>query len=228
MRRVIVMILVSITSLTGLSDTNEMTRTGLPMSTTLRRLAKAAVAYPEFHLRIATGDERTTILTMDLVQSEPLRRIVPGTTYYRLLSSKDFIHEAKYSALLIDTNGVPIHLGSKERVIAFLNETKYNVNIKDDAKILVQGFADMCSYKIVEERPSGRNVLDAKMTVSSLDTDYKLIVADEGSEWRVYATMLVNDYSNSIMRFVFAVDKGPGSRTKILEQTIIHVGTLVL
>jgi hypothetical protein len=161
------------------------------------------------------------VLVMEPLKSQTLSKLLPKLVCYRLISSKDVVHRAYYSALLLGHDGVPTHLQTDENVARFLGRLSKNVNSKDDAKLLIQAFADLRSYKIIKKRPDIKDVRKKKDITPPLKSDFKFIVEDKEDRWRIYATMFADDYSGSFVRYIFNVYKPPGSGISIDKPVLI-------
>lgn len=211
-------------------ETNRLTQTGTDI---IFRLAK--IGNSRYPLTLAGGhplaqtddNGKIPVLVMEPLQSDAVRQLFPKLICYRLISSDNRIHYAQFSALLLDTNGSPIHLQSDEEAASFLSGMTRKVMTEADVKLLIQAFADLRSYKITQERPKIVDPRAPDEVPPQLPTDFKFFIEDKKGEWRIYATLFTSEYSYSFKRYVFTIYKHPGSGIDIAKPVLILLGQYV-
>lgn len=206
------------------TETNRLTRSGADFPDLIIRLAKSRTHHP---LIIGEENDRRVVGIMERLESAALRNFFPAYTAYRLVSSRDPIHHADFSALLLNTNGLPMHLKSDNDVTDFLGEISGNVSSASNALQLVRLFADLRSYKIVEAPPDFKDARPPEKQPPLLSTDFKFVAEDRKEEWRVYATLFTSDYSGKCDRYVFTIYKKPGSGVSFSEPVMIRLENYV-
>jgi hypothetical protein len=180
----------------------------------------------EAPMYLSQEGERILVRIMEPLETEATRRFLPKTTIYRLISSNDPIHRANFSCLIIHTNGTPRHLQTDQDVINYIGNLTREVQNKNDALQLIQLFADLRSYRIVLSPPGKKDCRKPEDRPKPSPFDYKFMV-DEGIDYRIHATMMVDAYSGSYVRFAFALHKASGSGVDIAESSLIHVRNYV-
>jgi hypothetical protein len=153
--------------------------------------------------------------------------LFPGYTVYRLISTRDLIHYASFSTLLLDTNGVPTHLESDKNVADFLGSLTIDVSSTSNVLKLVRAFAALRSYKIVESAPDFKDARELEKQPASLASDFKFFAEDRKGEWRVYATLFTSEYSGSYERYVFTIYKWPGAGFYFSEPVLVRLRNYV-
>ena len=223
MRTIALLTILIATAMSGMADdTNSLTRT--EPDTVLRFIKVGRSLHP---LMLAEGDQQRPVFVMEPLKSDSVTKLFPHVTSFRLISSSDIIHRARFSALLIDTNGSPSHLQSDEQVAEFLGVLSRKIKTETDAKLLIQAFADLRSYRIAQERPNAQEPRMPDTIPTPLPTDYKFFVENRDREWRVYATLFTSDYSSSFMRYTFTIYKDPGSGIHFEKPVLIRLGNHV-
>jgi len=198
------------------ADTNQLTRGD---GDVLLRLAGAERS--RFPLLVGQQDDKTPVCIMERLRSDALHELFPGHTVYRLISTRDLLHGASFSALLLDTNAVPTHLESDKDVAHFLGGLTGDVSSTSNALKLVRAFAALRSYKIVESAPDVKDARGSEKQPASLASDFKFFAEDRKREWRVYATLFTSEYSGSYERYVFTIYKKPGSGFYFSEPVLV-------
>ena len=158
---------------------------------------------------------------MEPLESDILTRLLPGYSISRIVSSRDPIHHAYFSAVLVDSNAVPTHLQSDEDVSRFLHEASDAVNSEAAALDLIRAFADLRSYRILDEHPGYADAQAVEDQAEKLSTDYLFGVETSGRHWHIHVTLFTDDYSGSVYRYAFTVFGDPGSGVRIDEKTLI-------
>lgn len=184
---------------------------------------------PEYVLTLAdtkTG-EGIPVLLMEPLKSAAFESFFPGVTAYRLLSSADLLHFSSISTLLIRSNGSPAYLATDEQVAQFIGDKVREIRSAQDAKRLVQTFADLRGYFLVDKRPDRPDARKSNEIPAALETDYKFIAEEHEGHWRVFATFLTEGHSISIHRYEFKLYKSTGSGLSVSEPVMIHLGTYV-
>jgi len=201
------------------SDTNGLTRRDNNFA--LRPGARQS----EYPLFIGRNDEKAPVWIMERLESETLCELLPRHTIYRLISSRDPIHYANVSALLLDTNGVPTHLESDKDVADFLGSLtlRRDVGSTTNALKFVRAFAALRSYKIAESPPDFKDARDLITQPASLPSDFKFFAEDRKGEWRAYATLMTSDYGGSYERYVFTMYKKPGMGFHFAKPVVIRL-----
>ena len=166
---------------------------------------------------------------MERLESETLRDWFPSHTVFRLVSTRDPIHGAAFSALLLDTNGVPTYLESDKAVADFLGDLTGggDINSTSNALKLVRAFAALRSYKIVENPPSFKDAREPDKQPAPLASDFKFFAEDRKGEWRLYATLFTDDYSGSYRRYIFTIYKKPGAGFYFSEPVTVRLRNYV-
>jgi hypothetical protein len=206
------------------ADTNRLTRGD---GNILFRLADASPS--QYPLLIGRQDNDTPVRIMESLESDTLRELFPRHKVYRLISTRDPIHGASFSALLLDTNGVPTHLESDKEVADFLGSlaVRRDVGSTSNALKLVRAFAELRSYKIVESAPDFKDARESEKQPALLASDFKFFAEDRKGEWRVYATLFTSEYSGSYERYIFAIYKKPGAGFYFSEPVLIRLRNYV-
>jgi hypothetical protein len=205
------------------SDTNELAP---EIRDVLLRLAKVDLS--SCPLQIGGTDDKTPVRVMEWLESETLRDFFPNQTVYRLISTWD-PHEdpLSFSALLLDTNGVPTHLKSDKDVAEFFADltVRANIGTKSNALKLVRAFAVLRSYKIVESTPDPKDTKESENQPPPLASDFKFFVEDRKDQWRVYATFFKSAYigTGRYERYIFKIYKRPGAGFSFLEPVVIRL-----
>ena len=206
-------------------QTNQLTRTGSDLIMRMMLARSSSYSKP---LALAGKDGNVPVLIMEPLASPSVRELFPAVTVYRLISSSDYVHGAQLSALLVNTNGLPIHLQTDDDVAFFLGHLSQRVNSKEDALRLVRAFADLRSYKILESAPDFPDVRPQDRRPAPVDTDYKFVAEERLGAWRVCATFFTSDYSGSCERYVFSIWKSPGAGMDFPAPVVIRLRNFVI
>jgi hypothetical protein len=197
----------------------------------LLRAVRASQPIPSDQLLILSGtetDKGTPVLLFEPLKSEALKSLFPDITTYRLFSSNDPLHDGHISSLVIPAGGgQPRHLKSDEQVAQFVGELAGTIQSTEEAKRLIQTFAELRGYFLVEKPPDTPDARKPSEIPMPVDTDYKFIAEEHKSHWRVYATFLTHGHSGSIHRYEFKLYKSPGSGLAISDPVMIHLRTYV-
>jgi len=161
-------------------------------------------------LWLREGDRKRPVLLMEPIKSDALQRFLPDYQVFRLVSSCDIIHYIQFSALVVNSRGVPSHLETNEHVFDFLSNFTQNVKSAADAKLLVRAFADLRSFKILEKPTPEDARVEPLKKVNPLPTDYKLVAKEFGKSWKVYATCATSVHWGRVHRFIFTLSPGSG------------------
>src|ERR1043165_8079482 len=201
--RLLLIGIVLLLAATGYSDDrNQLTRGDSDVG--LRLVGADRSRYPLF---IDQQSDKTPVCIMERLESEVVPDLYPKHTVYRLISTRDPIHGASFSALLLSTNGVPTHLKSDKEVADFLGDltVRDDVGSTSNALQLVRAFAALRSYRIVESAPDFKAVRESEKQPTPLASDFKFFAEDRKGEWRIYTTLFTSEYSGSYKRYIFTI-----------------------
>jgi hypothetical protein len=168
------------------------------------------------------------VLVMEPIASKDLKELFPSLSSYRLISSTDILHYAQYSALVLSSNGLPSHLESDEDVASFLGHFTRQVTNQETALRIVRAFADLRSYKVVENPPDFPDARKLTEQPAPAKTDYKFLAEEQADQWQVFATFFTSDHSSSYCRYVFTIYKPPGAGIRISPPVLIRLKNYVL
>jgi hypothetical protein len=204
------------------ADTNRLTRGDSDVG--LRLASAGRSRYP-----LVIGQLNDPVCIMERLESETLQDWFPKHSAFRLISTGDPIHGAAFSALLLDTNGVPTYLDSDKAVADFLGDLTVwgNINNTSNALKLVRAFIALRSYKIAESVPDFKDAREPDKQPVLLGSDFKFFAEDRNREWRVYATLFTNEYSGSYRRYIFTIYKKPGAGFYFSEPVTVRLRNYV-
>jgi len=180
----------------------------------------------EAPLLLADKEEVIPVLIMEPLDSEAIRQLLPKKIVYRLIASKDIIHRATFSCLIIEENGRPTNLQTDQQVLDYIGGLSRNISTKSDALQLIRLFSELRSYQIINAPTKTHDARKSNERPTPTPLDYKFVAMEKG-DWSVHATMLTDGYSHSHERLEFILYKSPGSGIEIKDRKLIFLGTYV-